>query len=279
MKSKTGNSKTTTTTTNISKEYVDRYIDPNELNNATIVRNNKNNNMNNKELTNLKRITINNSPTNDKDAANKKYIDDKIIDLIKRNTTNNNDNGYISFYDSDNQEYRLTKYLTPIQLTDITYFNHITATSPWNYYSSVNNINNALITRSLPTPIQWSTGPFTLFENRPFLVIHAGNMGLDTTVELFRKDIHNVTRFEMIMNNFEWNNSVGEITILIKDVNDVWKEVLKLEENTNVSLRHEWDTHTVDINERNYGIKMVINRKQAAVHFVSIVKISLTYTI
>ena len=43
-------------------------------------------------------------PTNDKDGVNKIYNDNKIADIIKRNTQNEY---YIIFVDNDNNEYKL----------------------------------------------------------------------------------------------------------------------------------------------------------------------------
>ena len=76
-------------------------------------------------------------PINDKDIVSKNYIDNKIVDIIKRNIQNDE---YISFLDNDNFEYKLKKYKPRIQLTDTTLFNSNTngsnCANEWNYFYS-----------------------------------------------------------------------------------------------------------------------------------------------
>ena len=58
-------------------------------------------------------------PISDKDGVNKMYIDNKIVDIIKRNIQNDD---YISFLDNDNNEYKLKRYHEDKLLTDETLF-------------------------------------------------------------------------------------------------------------------------------------------------------------
>ena len=52
---------------------LDFYDESNDL-----VKNNQENNLNDKKITNMKSITINNNSTNDNHVSNKKYIDDEL---------------------------------------------------------------------------------------------------------------------------------------------------------------------------------------------------------
>ena len=58
-------------------------------------------------------------PTSDKDGVNKKYIANKIADIIKRNIQNDD---FVSFLDNDNNEYKLKRYHEDKLLTDATLF-------------------------------------------------------------------------------------------------------------------------------------------------------------
>ena len=93
---------------------IDFYNESNDL-----VKNNQNNNMNNKKLTNLDAVKINREPNLDYEVANKKYVDDSIgggkNNVLKYNQSLEN---YLKV-SIGNDTYNLTKY-NKIQLTDET---------------------------------------------------------------------------------------------------------------------------------------------------------------
>ena len=69
---------------------VDFYDETNDL-----VKNNQNNDFNNNEITNVKSIEINDTPTFDNHVVNKKYFDDNFLtsSIVKNNQNNDfNDN-------------------------------------------------------------------------------------------------------------------------------------------------------------------------------------------
>ena len=90
---------------------IDFYDESND-----IVKNNQDNDLNDKKLTNLDSITINRNPTSDNEVANKKYNDDIDKNTIVRfiQTLQN----YLKVF-VGNDTYNLTKY-NKIQITDIT---------------------------------------------------------------------------------------------------------------------------------------------------------------
>ena len=83
-----------------TKAYVDQFHQEKEISrrhlgidfsneSSELVKNNQDNVLNDKKLTNLNSITINNNPTDDNHVSNKKYIDDELDKntLVKFNQT------------------------------------------------------------------------------------------------------------------------------------------------------------------------------------------------
>ena len=112
----------------ITKAYVDQFHQENERSrrdlgldfydeSGDIVKNNQDNDLNDKKLTNIDSITVNRNPSLDNELANKKYIDDSIAEgtLLRFNQTLTN---YLKL-SVGNDTYNLTKY-DKIQLTDTT---------------------------------------------------------------------------------------------------------------------------------------------------------------
>ena len=112
----------------ITKAYVDQYHQDNERSrrdlgidfydeSSNIVKNIQDNDLNDKKLTNIKSITINNNPTDDNYVSNKKYNDDELDKntIVRFNQTLEN---YLKV-SVGNEIYNLTKY-NKIYLTDTT---------------------------------------------------------------------------------------------------------------------------------------------------------------
>ena len=112
----------------ITKAYVDQFHQENERSrrdlgidfydeSGDIVKNNQDKDLNDKKLTNINSITINNNPTDDNHVSNKKYIDNELDKntIVRFNQTLQN---YLKV-SVGNDTYNLTKY-NKIQLTDTT---------------------------------------------------------------------------------------------------------------------------------------------------------------
>ena len=112
----------------ITKAYVDQFHQENERSrrdlkidfydeSTDIVKNNQDNDLNDKKLTNLDSITVNREPILNNELANKKYIDDELDKntILRFNQTLQN---YLKV-SVGNDTYNLTKY-NKIQLTDTT---------------------------------------------------------------------------------------------------------------------------------------------------------------
>ena len=76
----------------ITKSYVDKFHQENERSRRDLgidfydesndlVKNNQDNDFNDKKLTNIDSITVNRNPTSDNEVTNKKYVDDSIGDV------------------------------------------------------------------------------------------------------------------------------------------------------------------------------------------------------
>ena len=229
-------------------------------------------------LKNQYRIINSIQPINDNDIVNKIYID-IIADIIKKNIQNDD---YISFLDNDNIEYKLLKYKPKIPLTNISLFNNVNASdcnSLWCYYTQSGVITDVFSGRNTPTPINWRTGPNVLYENLPYLNFQSHFLTSNTYAEISRFDIHNIIKIELIINRYSLDNIMGEFSVLYKNSNDEWIEIHKIEENTNTNAINKYETISLTISEKNYGIKFRHNKKNSTNQMCSISKIVLTYTI
>ena len=112
----------------ITKAYVDQFHQENEQSrrdlcidfyneSSDIVKNNQDNDFNDKKFTNTNSFTINNNPTDDNHVSNKKYIDDELDKntIVRFNQTLEN---YLKV-SVGNDTYNLTKY-DRVQITDTT---------------------------------------------------------------------------------------------------------------------------------------------------------------
>ena len=112
----------------ITKAYVDQFRQENERSRQDlgldfydesndIPKNNQDNDVNDKKLTNLDSITVNRNPISDNEVADEKYIDDELDrnTLVRFNQTLQN---YLKV-SVGNDSYKLTKY-DKIQITDTT---------------------------------------------------------------------------------------------------------------------------------------------------------------
>ena len=112
----------------ITKAYVDPFHHENERSRRDLVidfynesndlvRNNQDNNLNDRKLTNIDSITVNRNPTSDNELSNNKYIDDELDKntIVRFNQTLEN---YLKV-SVGNDAYNLTK-CNKIQLTDTT---------------------------------------------------------------------------------------------------------------------------------------------------------------
>ena len=216
------------------------------------------------------------NPNNDKDIVNKIYIDNKIGDIIKRNIQNDD---YISFLDNDNVEYKLIKYRPKITLTKTILFSRNRLSDEFVYYYKYNIISNIFINQYQGTPHSWLTGPLDLYENLPYLSIQTYYMIANTECEIIKDNIHNISKIDFIYNRYSNSGKMGEFKILYKNKDDEYIESLKFSEKDSLKLRNEWLSSSTNINESNYGVKIIFNKKNSVSEIMCIAKFVFSYTI
>ena len=138
----------------ITKAYVDQFRQENERNRrdtglsfyneeVDLVKNNQDNNLKDKKITNLDSITVNRNPISDNETVNKKYVDNE-IDINTVLTFNQTPQNYLKL-SVGNDTYILTKY-DKIQLIDVTEIKYpniaITLLPKWKIVT-LNKINGA----------------------------------------------------------------------------------------------------------------------------------------
>ena len=90
---------------------------------------------------------------------------------------------------------------------------------------------------------------------------HTAQMVANTECEISRFDIHNISKIEIVINRYSNINIKGEFRVIYKNESNNWIEILKLSENENLSPRDEWEVFSMNINEDNYEVKFIFNKK------------------
>ena len=210
-----------------TKAYIDSLHEENErsrrdlgidfYNESTdLVKNNQNNKMNNKKLTNLDSIQVNRNPISDNEVTNKKYVDDELDKntLVRFNQTLQN---YLKV-SVGNDTYNLTKY-DKIQLTDITVIkfpnkgafllqNWNIKCNDKNNNGNVNNFIRSTKTNS-PTADSGATSLPPIGNSFMYIETSSNNNGNNAFVTFERIDIIQITNISFYYNRFSilTNNS------------------------------------------------------------------------
>ena len=176
------------------------------------------------DLKNKYKIINMDNPINNSDSVNKIYVDNKVANIIKKNIQNVD---YISFIDNDNIEYKLEKYRPRITLTNISLFNHgkgSQANNSWNYFTEEGDIEKVIKGLREPAQPAWKTGPMSLYEDLGYLQMVTYHMVSNTYVDIYRTDLHNITKIDMLISRYAENNIMGEFTVFYKNSNNEWVE-------------------------------------------------------
>ena len=174
-----------------------------------MVKNNQDNDLNDKKLTNLDSVTVNRNPTSDNEVSNKKYIDDELDKntILRFNQTLSN---YLKV-SVGNDTYNLTKY-DKIQITDITETKYPNIGSDllqkWNI--KCNNKNNvskvgdfikSSITNS-PTGYSGATNLPPIGNSFMYIETSSNNNGNNVFVSWERTDIIQISKITFYYNRF-----------------------------------------------------------------------------
>ena len=271
----------------ITKAYVDQFHQENERSrrdlgidfyneSSDLVKNNQDNNFNDKNLSNINSITINNNPSDDNHVCNKNYVDDEIDKntIVRFNQTLSN---YLKV-SVGNDTYNLTKY-NKYYLTDITRMiapnSGLYLMQRWIIECKDRNNNGKVSNFIKSTRTNSPTGDSGA-ENLPpignaFMYIESSsnNNGNNTYVKLIRTDIIQISNIPFYYNRYSSSDeslrAMGRFTIDILLDDNTWETKYIIQENTQYSnTSTEWTLLSMDFTKENYGIRLVYDRIKTA---------------
>ena len=263
------------------KAYIDRLHEENERNRRdlgidfynesdNLVKNNQDNNLNDKKLTNLDSITVNRNPTLDNELSNKKYMDDELgkNTIVRFNQTLQN---YLKVSVGDTI-YNLSKYNKTqlLDITEIRYANIGIALLPkWNIKNLHKN-NGAKLGNFLKSTITNSATSLTGATSLPpignsFMYIETSNNNHGDEkvfVSWERTDIIQISNISFYYNRFsDHNPSMGRFRIQLLLEDNTWSTVYTIDKNTQYSDNStDWTLLNLDFTVENYGIKLIYDQ-------------------
>ena len=271
-----------------TKAYIDSLHEENErsrrdlgidfYNESTdLVKNNQNNTMNNKKITNLDSVKFNREPNLDYEVANKKYIDDSIQEntILRFNQTLTN---YLK--DSvGNDTYNLTKY-NKIQITDITEIkypntgkyllqNWVIKCNDKNNNGKIQNFIRSSKTNS-PTNDSGSTSIPPIGNAFMYIETSSNNNGNNVFCSFERTDIIQITnitfnynRFSILTNDSLKSMGRFRIELLLQD--NTWSTQYTIDKNSQYSdTPSEWSLLNLNFTVENFGIKLIYDKIDTA---------------
>ena len=272
----------------ITKAYVDQFHQENERSRRDIrldfynesndlVKNNQDNDFNDNKITNLDSVQVNRNPSSGNELANKKYIDDSIVEgtLLRFNKTLQN---YLKV-SVGNDVYNLTKY-DKIQLTDTTVMKAGNTggylLQNWNIKCNDKNgngkISNFIKSTKTNSPSSYSgaTSVPPIGNSFMYSETSSNKHGPNVFVSWERTDIiqiRNITfyynRFSILTNDNLKNMGRFRIMLLIHD--NTWSTQYTVDKNTQYSnSESEWKFLNLDFAIENYGIKLILDQIDTA---------------
>ena len=285
-----------------TKAYVDQFHQGNERSrrdlglgfyneDIDLVKNNQDNNFNDKKLINLDSITINRNPTLDNEVSNKKYIDDDLDKntILRFNQTLSN---YLKV-SVGSDIYNLTKY-EKNYITDLTEMrapnNGLYLLQNWdilckdrNNNSKINNFIKSTKTSS-PTEDSGATSLPPIGNSFMYLESSGVNNGEGTYAILTRTDIIQITNISFYYNRFSISDgnlrAMPRFRIQILLENGSWDNKYTIEKNSRFSnTSAEWTLLSLDFTQDNYGIRLLFDRIDTAHADMCLSNISITHTL
>ena len=271
----------------ITKAYVDQFHQENERSRRDVgldfydesndlVNNNQDNDLNDNKLTNKNSITINNNPTDDNHASNKKYIDDELDKntIVRFSQTLQN---YLKV-SVGIKIYNLTKY-DKTQLTDITVIkagnSGLSLLPNWrivrndkNNSGKTSNFLKSTKTKS-PTGDSGSTSLPPISCALLYIETSSNNYGNNVFVSLARIDMIQITKITFYYNRFSTSDvnlrGMGRFRIqLLLDCN-TWSTQYTIAKDTQYNTTStEWTSLNLDFTVENYGIKLIYDQIDTA---------------
>ena len=290
----------------ITKAYVDQFHTDNERNRRDIglsfyneevdlVKNNQDNNFNDKKLTNINSITINNNPTENNHVSKKKYIDDELDkNTIVRLNDDSNDR-YLQVH-INNTAYNLQIY-NKTQIIDATklIFPNSGNDLLQNWKIICNNIHGEGIPSDFlkSTKTSSPTGSSGAMILPPigtcFMYIETSannhNSANDNVLVSFeRTDIIHISNITFYYNRYSIasadKRNMGKLEIQLLR-NGVWQTEYTMDKDTNFSASSTyWTLFNMNIlSQPNYGIKIIYSGINSAHADMCFSDINITYSI
>ena len=268
----------------ITKAYVDQFNQENERTrrdvgldfyneSSNLVKNNQDNDLNDKKLTNLDSVTVNRNPTSDNEVSNKKYIDDELDKntILRFNQTLSN---YLKV-SVGNDIYNLTKY-DKIQIIDITeskYPNigsdllqkgNIKCNNKSNF-SKIGDFKKSSITNS-PTGYSGATNLPPIGNSFMYIETSSNKNGFNVFVTWERTDIIQISNITFYYNRFsiltnEDKKSMGRFRIELLLEDNTWSTRYIIPKNDRYSdSSTQWTLVNLKFTVENYGIKVIYDQ-------------------
>ena len=272
----------------ITKAYVDQFHQENERSRRDlgidfydesndIVKNNQDNDFNDKKLTNINSITIITNPTDDNHVTNKKYIDN-ILDkntILRFNQTLQN----FLKVSVGNDTYNLTKY-NKIQLTDLTIMKTSNSggylLQNWNIKCNDKNGNGKILNFVISTKTNSPTADSGAMSLPPignsfmYIETSSNNHVNNVFVSWERIDIIQITNITFYYNRFsiltnDSLKSLGRFRVQLLLEDNTWSTVYTIAKNTHYSnTSTDWTLLNLDFTVENYGIKLIYDQIDTA---------------
>ena len=223
------------------------------------------------------------NPINNTDGVNKIDIDNKIADIIKRNTQNDD---FLCFIDNNNNEYKLKRYREEKFLTDETLFQLLNlgneTNTKWSFEILDQHGSDLLSNLIVPRSANMYSGALINKQDdtRAFLFVFSGRtISDDAYVKLERRNIHNVRRVKLVYSRPNIDNVSGRFTISLLHNNNTWVEALKFDNDQYLTDDYVWGVEEVDVNFNNYGIMLKYNNVKTNKQGMAISRILITYAV
>ena len=271
----------------MTKSYVDQFHNDNErsrrdlgidfYNESNIlVKNNQDNDLNDKKLTNIDSIQVNRNPSLDYELVNKKYIDDELDKntIVRFNQTLTN---YLKV-SVGNDIYHLTKY-NKYYLNDITSMispnSGLYLLQKWSIECKDRNNNGKVknfikSTKSTsPTGMSGADSLPPIGSSFMYIETSGNNNGNYTFVRLIRTDIIQISNISFYYNRFSSSDeslrAMGRFRVEILLDNNTWENKYTIEKNSQFSdSSSEWRLLSLDFTEENCGIRLIYDRIDTA---------------
>ena len=271
----------------ITKAYVDSFHQDNERSRRDLgidfynesndlVKNNQDNDLNDKKLTNIDSIKVNRNPNSDNELVNKKYLDDELDKntILRFNQTLSN---YLKV-SVGNDTYNLTRY-DKIQLTDTTIIKYPNnggyLLQNWNIRCNDKN-NNGKISNFVkstktnsPTGDSGATSLPPIGDSFMYVETSSNNNGNNVFVSFERTDIIQITNISFYYNRYSSSNqnlrAIGRFRIQLLLNDNSWSTQYTIDKNTQYGDNStDWTLLNLDFTVENYGIKLIYDEIDTA---------------